>query len=333
MNEQEQIVIYQAKDGQTQIDVQLKEENIWLTQKQMSELFDKGRTTITEHIQNVFTEGELIEEEVCRNFRHTTQHGAIKGKTQTSKTKYYNLDVIISVGYRVKSKRGTQFRIWANKILKDYLIKGYAVNEKRLQQTKQQLQELKKIVQLQENVISEYHLETDEAQGLIKVIASYSTALDLLDDYDHQRLKLPKTSNVEVVKINYKEARNAINELGKQTKFEGLFGKEKDDSFKGSLENIYQTFDGIELYKTIEEKAAHLLYFVVKNHSFTDGNKRIAAFLFVWFLERNHLLYKSNGSKTMVDSTLVALTLMLAQSNPNDKDMMIRVIVNLLITS
>lgn len=330
MNEQEQIVIYQGKDGQTQIDVQLKEETIWLSQKQMAELFDKGRTTITEHIRNIFNESELIEEEVCRDFRHTTQHGALKGKTQTSNTRYYNLDVIISVGYRVKSKRGTQFRIWANKILKDFLIKGYAVNEKRLQQTTKQLLELKKIVQLQESVISEYQLETDEAQGLIKVIASYSTALDLLDDYDHQRLIVPITGNIEVVKIEYNEARNAINELGNQTKFEGLFGKEKDDSFKGSLENIYQTFDGKELYSTIEEKAAHLLYFVVKNHSFTDGNKRIAAFLFVWFLERNNCLYLKNENKIIADSTLVALTLMIAQSNPNEKDMMIKVIVNLL---
>lgn len=330
MNEQKQIIIYKAEDGQTQIDVQLEEETIWLSQKQMAELFDKGRTTITEHIKNLFNEGELNEEEVCRNFRHTTQHGAIKGKTQTSNIKYYNLDVIISVGYRVKSKRGTQFRIWANKILKDYLIKGFAINEKRLQQTTQQLQELKKVVSIQEKVISEYHLESDEAQGLIKVIASYSTALDLLDDYDHQRLKIPSKGTNNVVKIEYPEARNAINELGKQTKFEGLFGKEKDDSFKSSLETIYQTFDSIELYPSIEEKAAHLLYFVVKNHSFTDGNKRIAAFLFVWFLERNNCLYQSNGIKIIADSTLVALTLMIAQSNPTEKDMMIKVIINLL---
>ena len=333
MKEQEQIIIYQAEDGQTQIDVQLEEETIWLSQKQMAVLFDKGRTTIIDHIQNIFTEGELIEEEVCRNFRHTTQHGAIKGKTQTSKTKYYNLDVVISVGYRVKSKRGTQFRIWANKILKDYLVQGYAINEKLLKESNQKLNEFKKIVQLQEKVISEYQLETNETQGLIKVIANYSKALDLLDDYDHQRLTIPKKEYVEAVKINYKEARNAIDELGKQTKFEGLFGKEKDDSFKGSLENIYQTFDGVELYKTIEEKAAHLLYFVVKNHSFTDGNKRIAAFLFVWFLQRNNILYTANSNKIVSDSTLVALTLMLAQSNPAEKDLMIKVIMNLLINS
>jgi len=252
MNKQEQIVIYQAKDGQTQIDVRLKEETIWLSQIQMAQLFDKGRTTITEHINNIYSEGELIEEEVCRNFRHTTQHGAIKRKTQSKKVKYYNLDVIISVGYRVKSVRGTQFRIWANKVLKDYLIQGFAINKKRLQQTKQQFKELKKIIQLQENVISEYQLETDETKGLIKVISSYSTALDLLDDYDYQRLQIPKSRKAEVVKINYKEARKAIDELGKQTNFKGLFGKEKDDSFKGSLENIYQTFDGKELYETTE---------------------------------------------------------------------------------
>lgn len=327
MNEQEQIVIYQAKDGQTQIDVQLKEETIWLSQKQMAELFDKDSDTIGLHLKNIFKSKELDKNSTTEKYSVVQKEGKRNIKRNIL---HYNLDAIISVGYRVNSKRGTQFRIWANKILKDYLIKGFAVNEKRLQQTTLQLQELKKIVQLQENVISEYHLETDEAQGLIKVIASYSTALDLLDDYDHQRLKLPTTSAAEVVKINYDEARNAINELGKQTKFEGLFGKEKDDSFKGSLENIYQTFDGIELYKTIEEKAAHLLYFVVKNHSFTDGNKRIAAFLFVWFLERNNILYQSNGAKIIADSTLVALTLMIAQSNPNEKDMMIKVIVNLL---
>lgn len=330
MNEQEQIVIYEAENGQTYIDVQLKDETIWLTQKQMSILFDKDSDTIGLHLKNIFKSKELDKISTTEKYSVVHQEGNRKIKRNVL---HYNLDAIISIGYRVNSKRGTQFRIWANKILKDYLVKGYAVNEKLLKESNQKLNEFKKIVQLQEKVISEYQLETDEAQGLIKVISSYSTALDLLDDYDHQRLKLPKTGNVEVVKINYEEARNAINELGKQTKFEGLFGKEKDDSFKGSLENIYQTFDGIELYQTLEEKAAHLLYFVVKNHSFIDGNKRIGAFLFVWFLERNKLLSRSNGNKLIADSTLVALTLMIAQSNPNDKDMMIKVIVNLLATS
>lgn len=330
MDEQQQIVIYKTKDGQTHIDVQLKDETIWLSQKQMSLLFDKDSDTIGLHLKNIFKSEELDEISTTEKYSVVQQEGNREIKRNIL---HYNLDAIISVGYRVNSKRGTQFRIWANKILKDYLVKGYAINEILLKESNQKLNEFKKIVQLQEKVISEYQLESDEAEGLIKVIASYSNALDLLDDYDHQRLIIPKTENIEVVKIDYKEARNAINELGKQTKFEGLFGKEKDDSFKGSLENIYQTFDGIELYQTIEEKAAHLLYFVVKNHSFTDGNKRIAAFLFVWFLERNNLLYNISGVKIISDSTLVALTLMLAQSNPNDKDMMIKVIVNLLITS
>lgn len=325
------VVIYQLASNQIEVSVQLEKDTVWLNQEQLTTLFERDRTVIGRHIKNIFKEGELKEEEVCADFAHTTKHGAVKGKTQTQNVKYYNLDVIISVGYRVKSVRGTQFRIWANTILKDYLVKGYAVNEKLLKEKTQQLQELKKVIELQEHVISEYHLENDEAQGLIKVIAGYAKALDLLDDYDHQRLQLPEKESAEIVKIEYAEAKKAIEELGKQTKFEGLFGKEKDDSFKGSLENIYQTFDGIDLYKTTEEKAAHLLYFVIKNHSFTDGNKRIAAFLFVWFLERNKLLYKPNGNKVVTDNTLVALTLMIAQSNPNDKDMMIKVVVNLLI--
>ena len=325
------VVIYQSGSNQIEVSVQLDKDTVWLNQEQLTTLFERDRTVIGRHIKNIFKEGELKEEEVCADFAHTTKHGAVKGKTQTQNVKYYNLDVIISVGYRVKSVRGTQFRIWANTILKDYLVKGYAVNEKLLKEKTQQLQELKKVIELQEHVISEYHLENDEAQGLIKVIAGYAKALDLLDDYDHQRLQLPEKESAEIVKIEYTEAKKAIEELGKQTKFEGLFGKEKDDSFKGSLENIYQTFDGIDLYKTTEEKAAHLLYFVIKNHSFTDGNKRIAAFLFVWFLERNKLLYKPNGNKVVTDNTLVALTLMIAQSNPNDMDMMIKVVVNLLI--
>ncbi len=330
MDRQDQIVIYSTNDGLSYVEVYIQDETVWLNRKQLSELFDRDIKTLGKHLSNVFKEGELDKNTTVAKFATVQNEG---NREVTREVEHYNLDVIISVGYRVKSKRGTQFRIWANKILKDYLVKGYAVNEKLLRESNKKLNEFKKIVQLQEKVISEYQLETDEAQGLIKVISSYSTALDLLDDYDHQRLKLPKTGNVEVVKITYEEARNAINELGKQTKFEGLFGKEKDDSFKGSLKNIYQTFDGIELYQTLEEKAAHLLYFVVKNHSFIDGNKRIGAFLFVWFLERNNLLYKSTGYKLIADSTLVALTLMIAQSNPNDKDMMIKVIVNLLATS
>ncbi|WFO16857.1 Fic family protein [Cellulophaga baltica 4] len=202
--------------------------------------------------------------------------------------------------------------------------------KKQLVESDQKLTEFKKLIQIQNQVVSKYQLENDETKGLIQVIANYATALELLDDYDHQRLQLPKDGSSALVKIEYDEAKKAIAELGRQTQFQGLFGKEKDDSFKGSLANIYQTFDGIDLYTTTEEKAANLLYFVVKNHSFTDGNKRIAAFIFVWFLERNHLLYAENGEKRVADTTLVALTLMIAQSNPSDKDIMIKVVVNLL---
>jgi prophage maintenance system killer protein len=328
MNAQNQIVIYHDQDSGITIDVKLEGETVWLDQYQLETLFDTDRTSIGRHLRNIYSSNELDKEATSAKIAQVQKEG---DREVSRKINVYNLDAILSVGYRVNSKKGTAFRIWANTILKDYLVKGYAVNEKLLKEKTQQLQELKKVIELQEHVISEYHLENDEAQGLIKVIAGYAKALDLLDDYDHQRLHLPEKESAEIVKIEYAEAKKAIEELGKQTKFEGLFGKEKDDSFKGSLENIYQTFDGIDLYKTTEEKAAHLLYFVIKNHSFTDGNKRIAAFLFVWFLERNKLLYKPNGNKVVTDNTLVALTLMIAQSNPNDKDMMIKVVVNLLI--
>ncbi|MCB9186906.1 MAG: virulence protein RhuM/Fic/DOC family protein [Flavobacteriales bacterium] len=320
----EEVIIYNTPDDSVEVRVQFDGETVWLTQNQMAELFEQTKQNISLHINNCFREGELNAGSVVKESLITASDG------KKYRTKSYNLDVIISVGYRVKSQRGTQFRIWSNNVLRDYLLKGYAVNEKRLQESQQQLQEFKKLAQLQGKVISSYTLEPDESQGLIKVITAYATALDLLDDYDHQRLKLPEKGNEEVVRIDYAEAKIAIQELGKQTQFKGLFGQEKDSSFKSSLDTIYQTFGGKDLYPTTEEKAANLLYFVVKNHSFTDGNKRIAAFIFVWFLERNGLLYDGHGQRLIDDNTLVALTLMIAQSNPADKDMMIKVTVNLL---
>ena len=239
---------------------------------------------------------------------------------------------IISVGYRVKSKTGTQFRIWANQIIKDYLIKGFSINEKLLKDKTKQLIELKEVLRLQEKVITAHKLNTDESIGLINIIVQYSKALDFLDQYDHQKLIIPDEPYREAVRINYNEARNAIDQLGKQTRVEGLFGNEKDDSFKGTIENIYQTFDGKDLYPTLKEKAAHLLYFVVKNHSFTDGNKRISAYLFVWFLDINTMLFTPKGDKIINDSTLVALTLLIAESKPIEMKMMIKVIVNLITT-
>ena len=326
-SQQDQILIYKTETGQTQIDVRLVEETVWLTQAQMIALFESSKANISEHIKHIFSSGELDDNSTVRKFR-TVQR---EGKREVARDRmHYNLDVVISVGYRVNSKRGILFRQWANKVLKEFLLQGYSINEKMLREKSRQLEELKNVVRLQEKVISEHDLNTDESVGLIKIIAQYSRALDLLDDYDHQRLEVPEEGSREVFQITYNEARKAIDELGRQTKFEGLFGREKDDSFKGSLENIYQTFGGEDLYPTTEEKAAHLLYFVVKNHSFSDGNKRIAAFLFVWFLDRNQILYTHTGSKVIPDNALVALTLLIAESHPGDKEMMIKVIVNLI---
>ena len=323
-----QVEIYKA-DGGTQIKVRFEQDSVWLTQSEISALFQRDRTVITKHINNVFKEGELEEKLVCANFARTTPHGAIAGKTQETAPKCYNLDVIISVGYRVKSKQGTQFRQWATQRLKDYLVKGYAINEKRLAEAESRFNELKQAIQLFDKVAQTKEISGNEAQGLLKVLSDFTVALDILDQYDHQTLKIKKSKSKEVFRIAYKEAIKAVE--GLKNKFGGsaLFGNEKDKSFKGSLNAIYQTFDGKDLYPSVEEKAAHLLYFVVKNHSFTDGNKRIAAFLFVWFLERNNLLYHQ-GKKVIDDNALVALTLMIAESNPDDMNMMIKVIVNLI---
>ena len=324
---QDQIVIFKAEDGTNQLQVKLQGDTIWLTQKQMALLFDKDTDTIGLHLKNIFQTKELDKKATTEKYSVVQIESEREVKRRLL---HYSLDAIISVGYRVNSKRGTQFRIWATKVLKDYLVKGYAVNEKRLQEKSQQLTELKEIIALQEKIVSEYSLEPKETEGLIGVIASYSKALDMLDDYDHQRLQLPETGSREVFQIHYEQARKAIDELGRQTQFQGLFGREKDDSFKSSLSTIYQTFDGKDLYPTTEEKAANLLYFVVKNHSFTDGNKRIAAFLFVWFLDQNKLLINQDGKKRISDNALVALTLMIAESHPDAKDMMIKLVVNLL---
>ncbi|MDP1746485.1 MAG: RhuM family protein, partial [Bacteroidota bacterium] len=250
-------------------------------------------------------------------------------KKVTRELDHYNLDLIISIGYRINSKQGTQFRQWATQRLKDYLVKGYAINEKRLKETENKFQELKQAVSLLESISNTKELSGNEAQGLLKVLSDYSFALDILDQYDHQTLEIKETNNQEIFRISYKEAKSAIEGLKKKFGGSSLFGNEKDKSFQGSLVSIYQTFDSKQLYPFIEEKAAHLLYFVVKNHSFSDGNKRIAAFLFVWFLERNNLLYHQ-GKKVIDDNALVALTLMIAESKSDDKDMMIKVITNLI---
>ena len=320
-----QIIIYQTEDGQTQVDVRLENETVWLTQAQMAELFEKTPQNITMHIGNAYKEGELEKESTCKEYLQVQQ----EGKRKVSRmVKYYDLDVIISVGYRVKSKRGTAFRIWARKVLKEYLVKGYAVNERM---RKEQIGELRQLVGMLGRTIQSQPLMTnDETNALFEVVTDYTYALDTLDNYDYERLTINKTTKEEPFHATYENAMEAID--GLREKFGGsvLFGNEKDDSFKSSIGQIYQTFGGEELYPSVEEKAAMLLYLVTKNHSFSDGNKRIAATLFLWFLNNNHILYHPDGSKRIADSTLVALTLMIAESRTEEKDVMVKVVVNLI---
>ena len=317
--EQNQIVIYQTEDGQTQIDVRLENDTVWLSANQMAALFGRDEKTIRKHINNVFSDQE-VPKDINTHFLR------VIGVKQP--VAYYTLDVIISVGYRVKSQRGVQFRQWANRVLKDYLVKGYAVNE-RLR--KEQIGELRQLVgMLGRTIQSQPLLSNDETNALFAVVTDYTYALDTLDNYDYERLTIDKTTKQEPFHATYENAMEAIN--GLREKFGGstLFGNEKDDSFKSSIGQIYQTFGGEELYPSVEEKAAMLLYLVTKNHSFSDGNKRIAATLFLWFLNNNHVLYRPDGSKRLADNTLVALTLMIAESKTEEKDVMVKVVVNLI---
>lgn len=324
MDNRGNIVIYQTKDGKTSIDVKLEDETVWLTQAQMAELFQTDRTSIVKHVNNIYKSEELEKDSTCAKIAQVQMEG---NRTIKRHIIYYNLDMIISVGYRVNSMRGTQFRIWANKILKDYLIKGYAINQ---QVKAAQLEDLKSTVRLLSNVIEHKQLTLDEANGLLRVITDYTYGLDTLDKYDYQQLEVDSTTPTEEFRATYEEAMEAIHLLQKKFGSSDLFGNEKDQSFKSSINTIYQTFGGEELYPSIEEKAAMLFYLVVKNHSFSDGNKRIAAFLFLWFLEKNGILYKSDGSKLIGNNTLVALTLMIAESRTEEKDVMVKVVINLI---
>ncbi len=319
-----EIVIYQMEDGQASLDVTLVEDTIWLNQAEMCQLFEKNKRTISEHVRNIFKEDELQESAVVRKFRTTARDG------KSYNVNYYSLDAIISVGYRVKSQRGTQFRIWANKILKDYLVTGYALNEKRLQSQIEKYEALKQSIKLIDNIVDRKLLSVSESEGLLRVIGDFSYALDTLDRYDYGKLELVHVSDRTAKRISYEEAKGAIKKMLGKFGDSDLFGREKDNSFRSSLDTICQTFDGKDLYPSIEEKSAHLLYFIVKNHSFIDGNKRIAAAVFTWFLERNGLLYTSDGTKRIADNALVALTLMIAMSNPKEKDIITTIIVNLI---
>ena len=322
---QDQIVIYQTEDGQTQIDVRLENETVWLTQAQMAELFETDRTSIVRHINNIYKADELEREATCAKIAQVQT----EGKRQVTRTiPYFNLDMIISVGYRVNSKRGVKFRQWANRVLKEYLVKGYAVNERI---RKEQIGELRQLVgMLGRTIQNQTLLSNDETNALFEVVTDYTYALDTLDNYDYERLSIDKTTKEEPFHATYENAMEAINGLREKFGGSALFGNEKDESFKSSIGQIYQTFGGEELYPSVEEKAAMLLYLVTKNHSFSDGNKRIAATLFLWFLNNNGILYREDGSKRLADNTLVALTLMIAESKTEEKDVMVKVVVNLI---
>lgn len=321
------IIIYQSEDGNTRINVNLQGETVWLSQQQMSELFKTDRTSISRHIKNIYKTEELDKKSTCAFFAQVQDEGLRK---VTRKIPYYNLDMIISVGYRVNSKRGTQFRIWANKILKEYLIKGYAINDKITQRKYEELSQLVRI--LGRTISSQPELSNKENLDLINVVTDYTYALDTLDKYDYQKLKIEKTTYENKFIATYDNAILTIQNLKEKFGGSWLFGNEKDDSFKSSIGQIYQTFDGVDLYPSVEEKAAMLLYLVTKNHSFSDGNKRIAATLFLWFMQNNGILYNSDGSKRISNGTLVAITLMIAESRPEEKDVMVKVVVNLINT-
>ena len=320
-----EIIIYRAEDNTVQLDVRMENETVWLSQQQMVQLFNSTKQNISLHIGNIFREGELQKEATVKEYLTVQTEG---NRQICRKVLYYNLDVIISVGYRVKSQRGVQFRQWANRILKDYLVKGYAINEKI---RREQLSDLRQLVQIVGRTVQSKAVESaDETQAIFDVVLDYTYALDTLDNYDYERLTVKETTPEERFHATYENAMQTISALREKFGGSTLFGNEKDDSFKSSIGQIYQTFGGKDLYPSVEEKAAMLLYLVTKNHSFSDGNKRIAATLFLWFLNNNGILYREDGTKRLADNTLVALTLMIAESRTEEKDTMVKVVVNLI---
>jgi len=324
-NNEIKLVIYKTPNGETQLDVTVHGDTIWLTQRQIAELFGTKVPAISKHLKNIFETGEL-ERDATISKMETVVNRGFRGST-VEVVDHYNLDAILSVGYRVNSKNATAFRIWANKVLKQYLLQGYAINERI---ASQKYDELSQLVKVLGRTIQNQEKLTEDSRSLLDVVVDYSYALDTLDQYDYQELKIEETTKKEEFHATYENAMDVIRELHEKFGGSTLFGNEKDDSFKSSIGQIYQTFGGIDLYPSVEEKAAMLLYLVTKNHSFSDGNKRIAATLFLWFLNGNGILYNEDGSKRIADNTLVALTLMIAESRTEEKDTMVKVIVNLI---
>ena len=321
------IIIYNTPDGEATVSVNLDGDTVWLSQQQMAALFDKDRTVITRHINNIYKTKELEKSSTCAFFAQVRDEG---GRAVERKIPLYNLDMIISVGYRVNSKRGTQFRIWANKVLKEYLIKGYIISNNITEQRYRELKQLVAVMARAVKHIGDTAGNDHQTDSLVSMVADYAYALDTLDRYDYQQLEVGETTTEERFHATYDNAMEMIESLRRKFGGETLFGNEKDGSFRSSIGQIYQTFGGTELYPSIEEKAAMLLYLVTKNHSFSDGNKRIAATLFLWFLERNGILYRPDGGKRIADNALVALTLMIAESRTEEKDTIVKVIVNLI---
>lgn len=314
---QKWVELYKSSDGEVQLQVQLEEETVWLTQADLSYLFDTDRSAITKHIRNIFNSNELQKKQVCAKFAHTASDG------KTYQTNFYNLDAVISVGYRVNSKRGTEFRIWATNTLRQHLVKGYTANERRLSQLKQS-------IKLIADISTRKELTSSEATALLQTVSQYAYALDLLDDYDHQRVTLRNTTIRQTEPVDYEEATELISQMKQNYSESDIFGKEKDKSLHSSLQSIMQTFGGQDLYPSVEEKAANLLYFLVKNHSFVDGNKRIAATIFLRFAEKNNLIYDEHRNRRIADNALVAMTLMIAESERTEKEVITVMLANLI---
>lgn len=317
LSDRGKIVIYQPAEGGPTLEVRLEQDTIWLDAHQLAALFERNRTVIVRHIGNVYATGELSPESTCAKNAQVAADGKLRQMDR------YNLDMIIAVGYRVNSKRGTQFRIWATSVLRDHLLKGYSVNERRLNELRQSLR-------LVEQVLEQGEVTLDQATALLHMVTDYAYALDLLDDYDHQRVTALPTHPDQAVGISYEEALEIIGQLREKFGASALFGREKDESLHSSLNAIMQTFDGQDVYPSLEEKAAHLLYFLVKNHSFVDGNKRIAAALFLWFMQKNAYLRREDGTKRIADNALVAMTLLIAVSLPVEKRVIVALVVNMI---
>ena len=318
------VVVFNPKGTKISFEVKLTEETVWLSLNEMVQVFERDKSVISRHLHNIFEDKELQKNSVVAKFATTAADG------KSYNVEYYNLDAILSVGYRVNSKRGTQFRIWATNVVKQHLIQGYTINEKRLKEQTKNIKKLQQTVEMLADFSQRKALSSDEAAGLFEVIKSYSYALDVLDDYDHGRVEIKSSTAKESYQLTYEQGIVLIAKMKQKFGAGGLFGHEKDNSFKSALGAIYQTFGGKDLYPSIEEKAAQLLYLVVKNHAFSDGNKRIAAALFVLFLDRNKILYRADGGKRIADNALVAITLMIAESQPKEKNIITALVVNLI---